>query len=84
MLYQVTKDGRYLDMLCGIEEYMKKYAWDKRIGSFLKSNSDDANGILHWGGTYDGKTFRLGSNAFAVDVQTLGIVVFTPQKLDEM
>ncbi|MBF0594594.1 MAG: hypothetical protein HQL22_06470, partial [Candidatus Omnitrophica bacterium] len=84
MLYQITKDARYLDMMKGIEQYMSKYAWDKRMGKFLNSGRAEENGILYQGGLYKGKTFEPNTREFAVDVQTWGIVAFSPKKLDEM
>ncbi|MBF0122154.1 MAG: hypothetical protein HQL21_01945 [Candidatus Omnitrophica bacterium] len=71
MLYEVTGDSSYKKMMDGIEEYIKKYGLDKEAG------------ILYQGGLYDGKEFRPNRD-FAVDVQTWGIVSFSPKKLDEM
>jgi len=71
MLYEVTKDGRYLDMMRGIEDYLKRYGMNREAG------------VLYQGGSANGE-FVPNAGQFAVDVQTWAIVSMGPGKLDEM
>ena len=83
MLYQITKNNRYLDMIKGIENYKKKYGMDKVVGVYHRLNNPQANGILYQGGSYRNGRFTPNVDAFAVDVQTWSILAYSPQTLDE-
>jgi hypothetical protein len=70
MLHEITQDKEYLTMMAGIESYLKE-----------KGMSPD--GFLWQGGFYRDGNFT-ATEDFAVDVQTWGILVLGPKKIDEM
>jgi len=70
MLYQVTKDEQYLKMAQGIEDYFKKYAYDRETHTFYQ------------GGIYADGTFTPSKDHLAVDVQTWGILGLSPKNID--
>jgi len=70
MLYAVTKDPQYLELIRGVENYFKNYAWDKE------------NQRLKVGGVIVKGKFLPPEDVFALDCQTWPILSFSPAKLD--
>jgi len=70
MLYKITGNSEYLDMMKGIESYVKQHAMNKNAR------------VMYQGGSYNRGSFT-PAHEFAVDVQTWSILVYSPKVIDE-